>query len=73
MVERLFRSREVAELLDVHVMTVNRLRLSGQLGFIRVGRSVRFTQRHIDDFLTRQERRPIAAHLPAAEQAAAVG
>ena len=71
MAERLLRSREVAALLDVHVMTVNRLRLSGKLGFVRVGKSVRFKQEHVDEFLARQERRPMPGNVRV-EQAASM-
>jgi excisionase family DNA binding protein len=71
MSEKLYRSVEVAKLLDVSLVTVTRLRLSGRLGFVRIGRSVRFKPEHIDEFLARQELKPTPRVSSSAGQTAA--
>jgi len=53
----LFTYQQVAGYLALSVVTVKRLVSAGEIGCIPVGRrKVRFTVRHIQDYLTAQER-----------------
>ena len=49
--ERRFTSAEVAEALQLNVLTVRRKAFSGELDSEKVGREYRFTQAHIDAYL----------------------
>lgn len=46
---------DLADMFQVHPRTVRRLVDSGRLGHARVGRQVRFTQRHVDAYLASVE------------------
>ena len=49
--------RDVAAQLGVHTNTVYRLAERGRIRFVRVGRTYRFRQAWIDDFIDKQGRR----------------
>ena len=52
---------KVAKILSVHPMTIRRWRLSGLLGYVKLGpRKIGITEKHLDDFLARHERRAVA-------------
>ncbi|PPF73606.1 DNA-binding protein [Pseudoclavibacter sp. Z016] len=44
--------QQAAEYLNVSVSTVRRLRAQGQLAFVKLGSSVRFTPDDLDDLVT---------------------
>ncbi len=46
-----FTKREAAEYLRLSVPTVDRLRLSGALAYIKVGKKVLFRKRDLDRFM----------------------
>ena len=67
----LFTVREAADRLRVSRSTLQRMRRTGQLGFVTVGTGrrrprVRFTEEHLREFLIRAEHRPTA--LPSVRQ-----
>jgi excisionase family DNA binding protein len=51
--ERLLSVRDVAERLSVSTKTVYRLKSEGQIGFIKVGGSLRFREKDVTDFENR--------------------
>ena len=54
------KPKEVAEILGVSMTVLREMIWSGQIGYINVNKNgryiyARFTRRHIEDFLTRNE------------------
>ena len=56
MTEKLITTKEFRELTCLSRMTETRHRASGKLGFYKIGTRVFYSQRHIEDFLSRHER-----------------
>ena len=53
--DKLLKSSDVAEFLDVSVRSVHRLCDEGKLAFVRISANEkRFTQSHLDEFIKRQ-------------------
>lgn len=46
-----FTEAEVARLMRVSKFTLERMRKAGRIKFVLVGKRVRYTQQHIDEFL----------------------
>jgi len=55
--------QEAAEFLGVHVNTLDRWVRGGQIGYLRVGRSIQFTEANIKQFITDREQ-PVVAVAP---------
>ena len=55
----------VAERLDCSPCTVDRLRRAGQIGYVRVGGRIRFTDDHIANFITERSVEPCQENNPA--------
>lgn len=53
---RLIDKAEVAEILQTCVRTVDRLRRTGQLAYVRVGRRIRFTEEDVRKFIETSRR-----------------
>jgi excisionase family DNA binding protein len=53
--EQRFSREESAIYLGVSVITVDRAKANGKLGFFRIGRRVVFGRNHLDEFLGRNE------------------
>ena len=56
MKNRLYKAKEVAEILQIHVQTVYRLGKQGKLQCIKVENSVRFVLPEIEGFKGKSER-----------------
>lgn len=56
MTEKLISSKEFRDLTGLSRMTETRHRVSGSLGFYKIGSRVFYSQQHISDFLARYER-----------------
>lgn len=58
--QEIFTDNVAAALLGVSKKTMSRLRNRGSIGFVQheEGRKILYTQKHIDDYLTRNERKP---------------
>jgi hypothetical protein len=56
--ERLYTKRETAGVLRVSEITVHRLLKSKRLGYYRVAARVFVGEGHIQDYLSREERKP---------------
>jgi excisionase family DNA binding protein len=54
MIERHYKTAEVAWLLSVNQETVRRLAARGKLGFVRLGAELRFPESAIREYLDRQ-------------------
>ncbi|MBX7219629.1 MAG: helix-turn-helix domain-containing protein [Blastocatellia bacterium] len=48
---------EFVEVTGISRQTLRKLRNSGQLGFLRVGDSVRYARKHLDEFIRKNERK----------------
>jgi excisionase family DNA binding protein len=57
-IEQWYTEKEVCERLKIGRSVLWRLREQGEIGFIPVGRQVRYTERHIADYVARRERQP---------------
>jgi excisionase family DNA binding protein len=57
----LIDEKQVAEVLNCSEATVTRLRLSGALSFVRVGRLIRFRQSDLAQYFERHAQSPAAA------------
>jgi excisionase family DNA binding protein len=55
--EQKFSIAKVAELIRVHVSTVSRLMDSGKLGYYQIGRRRIVGEGHLEEYLSRAERR----------------
>jgi excisionase family DNA binding protein len=51
MQEVIFDRKQAAELIGVSVVTIDRAIANKKIGCYRIGRSIRFSQQHLDDFL----------------------
>lgn len=49
--EKLFDSKEVAKILQVSTRTVLRMRMKGEISFVRIGGRVRFRQADFNDYI----------------------
>lgn len=58
----LLDEHQVAELLNCSVITVTRLRLTGALSFVKVGRLIRFRQSDLESYFARHEHKPATAN-----------
>jgi excisionase family DNA binding protein len=63
---RLYTESQVAEYLSVSVRTVKRFRRAGQLKYVAVGGSARFTDAQIRAFIQDQEKRATKSPAPPA-------
>ncbi len=62
----LFTEVEAAKLLRVSRITLQRTRLNGKIAFVRIGGSkVFYKQKHHDDYLLAQERKPYSRTVAA--------
>lgn len=52
---QLMDGKQVAKLLNCSEATISRLRSSGQLSFVRIGRQVRFRDSDLTDYLARHQ------------------
>jgi len=57
-VEEKFSMKEVAANVGVHVATISRLLNSGKLGYYQIGTRRVVGQTHLEEFLSRAERKP---------------
>jgi excisionase family DNA binding protein len=55
--QRLLTTRQVAELLGVTPLTVQRLRVAGHLRASKIGRLVRFEEKDVQAFITKRKER----------------
>ena len=60
-----FTEAEAAALLKVSRITLQRLRLAGEISYSRVGNQVRYVARNLTDFLSSRERVSIHTVKPA--------
>lgn len=56
MTDKLISSKEFREITGLSRMTETRHRVSGRLGFYKIGTRVFYSRQHIEDFLARHER-----------------
>lgn len=65
MIERHYKTAEVAELLSVHTETVLRLAQRGEIRSVRIGHDRRYPESAIRDFLERntEGERPVVAAI----------
>lgn len=54
----LHTEKEAAALLGVSVITLRRERQAGQIGYLKIRCRVRYTNSHLSEYLTRNERCP---------------
>lgn len=64
--DELLTENSVIKLLGLNRITLNRLRAKGRIGFYRIGRTIRYSPEHVQEFLEQHERparkpRPIRA------------
>ncbi|PYD59826.1 hypothetical protein CFR73_09570 [Novacetimonas maltaceti] len=59
----LLTEQGIAARLGVSVTTVARYRKKGEIGYTMVGRRIRYTPQHLEDYLVRNEITPCAAPL----------
>lgn len=50
-----YTENEFCKLVTMSRCTARKMRLAGKLGYIRIGGSIRYTQKHIDEFLAANE------------------
>lgn len=58
---QLYTEKDVAAMLAVSVRTVRRLKNTGELGYVKVGGSTRYSEKEIARYLRSRERRARAA------------
>lgn len=56
MIEKLLRPDEAAEILSIHRTTLWRHQQEGRIGYVRMGRNLRFRRADIEEFIERQRR-----------------
>jgi excisionase family DNA binding protein len=56
MMQRLFTTEALAELLHVSTRTIMRERMAGRIGFKKIRGRIRFTQDDVDAYLEKQAR-----------------
>jgi len=54
----LFTEEEAAAYLDVSVVTLRRRRAAGEMGFMRMGRTIKYTEKHLLDYLEQNTCQP---------------
>ena len=47
---------EVAKMFEITTRTVYRLIKRNEISFIKVGKQIRFSQKHLDDFINKKEK-----------------
>lgn len=52
---KLYTVPEVAEQLDVSTRTIHRFLADGRLGHYRMGNRIKFSEKHVNEFLQRSE------------------
>lgn len=57
----LLDERDVARRLGCSDYTIKRLRKTGQLPFLRIGRLIKFREEDLADYISRSVQRPVAA------------
>jgi len=55
----LLTEKEVAELLNVHLNTLKKWRWEGKINHYKFGKIIRYSKKHIIEFLKKQEQRNI--------------
>lgn len=55
--EKKFTEGEAADILGIAKMTVRRRREDGSLGFYQIGKRILIGEKHISDFLTKNEKK----------------
>ncbi len=54
--EIIYKEIELAKILQISLPTLKRLRYAGKIGFLRIGMQVRYTRRHLEDYLQNCQR-----------------
>jgi hypothetical protein len=55
----LYNQKEAANFLNVCIKTVNRARKAGRLNYRLIGKSIRFTQGDLDEFILKSSVQPL--------------
>lgn len=51
----IYNEKQAADLLQISEFTLANLRKKRQIGYIRIGRLIRYSQQHIEDFIKTKE------------------
>ena len=54
--QRLLTKKDVEDLLAMKERTINNLMANGELPYIKIGKSVRFDPKDVEEFVARQKR-----------------
>jgi excisionase family DNA binding protein len=52
---KLFTEKETAEILKISYGYLKKLRLTGEIGFSRIGRAIRYRDAHLEAFIAARE------------------